>query len=109
MRGWQAKKRRTCALPVDKGYARKCKTTRSAGGYLFWLENIGSYHWGLMQGYSQTYEPWGGYFIRQQNGENLDLTKWQHDIYRFNGLPYVPQEIEVFRRFAKLADLRGNR
>lgn len=76
---------------------------------LFWLENIGSYHWGLMQGYSQTYEPWGGYFIRQQNGENLDLTKWQHDIYRFNGLPYVPQEIEVFRRFAKLADLRGNR
>ena len=34
MRGWQAKKRRTCALPVDKGYARKCKTTRSAGGYL---------------------------------------------------------------------------
>ena len=35
MRGWQAKKRRTCALPVDKGYARKCKTTRSAGGYLF--------------------------------------------------------------------------
>jgi len=37
MRGWQAKKRRTCALPVDKGYARKCKTTRSAGGYLFYV------------------------------------------------------------------------
>ena len=36
MRGWQAKKRRTCALPVDKGYARKCKTTRSAGGYLLY-------------------------------------------------------------------------
>ena len=76
---------------------------------LFWLENIGSYHWGLMQGYSQTYEPWGAYFIRQEKGENLDLTKWQHDIYRFNGLPYIPREIEVFRRFAELADKRENR
>ena len=75
---------------------------------LFWLENIGSYHWGLMQGYSQTYEPWGAYFIRQEKGENLDLTKWQHDIYRFNGLPYIPREIEVFRRFAELADKREN-
>ena len=76
---------------------------------LFWLENIGSYHWGLTQGYSQTYEPWGAYFIRQEKGENLDLTKWQHDIYRFNGLPYIPREIEVFRRFAELADKRENR
>lgn len=75
---------------------------------LFWLENIGSYHWGLTQGYSQTYEPWGVYFIRQEKGENLDLTKWQHDIYRFNGLPYIPREIEVFRRFAELADKREN-
>lgn len=40
MRGWQAKKRRTCALPVDKGYARKCKTTRSAGGYLLYLSGV---------------------------------------------------------------------
>lgn len=71
---------------------------------LFWLEHIGSYHWGLMQGYSQTYEPWGVYFIRQQRGEQLDLTRWQHDLYRFNGQPYIPQEIETFRRFAKLAD-----
>ena len=76
---------------------------------LFWLENIGTYHWGLMQGYSQTYEPWGAYFIRKEKGENLDLTKWQHDIYRFNGLPYIPREIEVFRRFAELADKRENR
>ena len=44
---------------------------------LFWLERIGSYSWGLMQGYSQTYEPWGGYFMREdfRNGK-LDLTGW---------------------------------
>ena len=76
---------------------------------LFWLENIGSYHWGLMQGYSQTFEPWGGYFLRQEKGEELDLTKWQHDLYRFNGLPYIPREIKVFREFAALADNRHDK
>ena len=71
---------------------------------LLYLEKIGSYHWGLMQGLSQTFEPWGGYFIRQANGENLDLTVWQHDIYRFNGMPYIPSEIKIFKKFAELAD-----
>ena len=71
---------------------------------LFYKEKIGSYHWGLMQGYSQTYEPWGIYFIRQSKGEKLDLTKWQHDIYRFNGMPYIPEEIEIFKKYSALAD-----
>lgn len=35
MHGWQANKKRTCTLPEVKGYARKCKTTGCAGGYLF--------------------------------------------------------------------------
>jgi len=34
MHGWQANKMRTCAQPVEKGYARKRKTTRYAGGFL---------------------------------------------------------------------------
>lgn len=71
---------------------------------LFYNERIGSYSWGLMQGYSQTYEPWGKYFIQQANGENIDLTKWQHDLYRFNGLPYIPKEIEIIRHYSSLAD-----
>lgn len=71
---------------------------------LLYLEKIGSYHWGLMQGFSQTFEPWGGYFIRQANGENLDLTVWQHDIFRFNGMPYIPSEIKTFKLFSSLAD-----
>jgi len=77
---------------------------------LFWLERIGSYSWGLMQGYSQTYEPWGGYFLREdfKNGK-LDLTGWQHDLFRFNGHPYDPNEIAVIRRFSALADEREAR
>ena len=72
---------------------------------LFWLERIGSYNWGLMQGFSQTYEPWGGYFTREdfKNG-TLDLTGWQHDLFRFNGLPYDPNEIRIIHRFCEQAD-----
>ena len=33
----------------------------------------------------------------------LDLTKWQHDIYRFNGLPYDVKEINTIKRFCVLA------
>ena len=73
---------------------------------LFYLERIGSYCWGLIQGYSQTYEPWGIYFVDQQNGVKRDITRWQHDLYRFNGLPYIPDEIEVMKHFAELADKR---
>jgi len=74
---------------------------------LFYLERIGSYSWGLMQGYSQTFEPWGGYFTNPAFMEGkLDLTKWQHDLYRFNGYPYDPKEIKLIRRFTELADRR---
>ncbi len=77
---------------------------------LFYLERIGSYHWGLIAGYSQTYEPWGNYFVEYlKEGSTLDLTKWQHDLYRFNGLPYDPKEIRTIKRFCKLADERDKR
>lgn len=74
---------------------------------LFYLERIGSYHWGLIQGFSQTYEPWGNYFVDYlKEGSKLDLTRWQHDLYRFNGLPYDVKEIELIKRFCRLADER---
>ena len=77
---------------------------------LFYLEKIGSYHWGLIAGYSQTYEPWGWYFVEYlKDGSTLDLTKWQHDLYRFNGLPYDPKEIKTIKRFCELADKRDKR
>lgn len=76
---------------------------------LYYLERIGSYNWGLIQGYSQTFEPWGGYYIRQSKGEELDLTLWQHDLYRFNGLPYIPAETKLIRRFCDLADARDRK
>jgi hypothetical protein len=79
---------------------------------LFYLEGIGSYHWGLIAGYSQTYEPWGKYFDEEQlramreAGINPDMSKWQHDLYRFNGYPYDEAEIATIKRFSRLADER---
>lgn len=70
---------------------------------LFYLEQIGSFHWGLIQGYSQTYEPHGGCFLNQDD-PNQDLTKWMHDLYRFNGYPYDPKEIKLIKHFCRLAD-----
>ena len=70
---------------------------------LLYVENVGSYHWGLFQGFSQTFEPWGGYYIAQEKGSDKDLTLWQHDIFRFNGLAYIPKEIRTFKRFADAA------
>jgi hypothetical protein len=73
----------------------------------FYFERIGSYHWGLMAGYSQTYEPWGGYFIEyMKEGSTVELFKWQHDLYRMNGLPYDPKEIKLIKRFCAYADKR---
>ena len=74
---------------------------------LFYLEKVGSYHWGLIQGYSQTYEPWGCYLgdiaDPDYNGDK-DFTKFQHDLYRFNGLPYIAREIEIIKDFSARAD-----
>ncbi len=74
---------------------------------LFYLEKIGSYHWGLIAGYSQTFEPWGCYYQElMREGSTIELFKWQHDLYRFNGLPYDKKEIRVIKRFSSIADER---
>jgi len=76
---------------------------------LFYLEEVGSYHWGLIQGFSQTYEPWGGYLKDIENPEYYgprDYTKLQHDLYRFNGKPYIAKEVQIMQQFAALADKR---
>ena len=73
---------------------------------LFYLERIGCYNWGLVQGFSQTFEPWGHYFAAQEKGVDWDLTRWQHDLFRFNGHPYDPTEIALIKRLCKMADER---
>ena len=74
---------------------------------LFYLNRIGSFHWGLIQGFSQTWEPYISFFNQPEfESGQLDLTKWQHDLYRFNGFPYDPKEIKLIKKFCDLADKR---
>ena len=73
---------------------------------LFYLERIGSYHWGLIAGFSQTYEPWGWFYRLHADDPHYDFTRWQHDLYRPNGLPYDTDEIKLIKKFCGLADRR---
>ncbi len=79
---------------------------------LFYLEKVACYCWGLVQGFSQTWEP-HGCFMQQIADPNyhgsLQLHLWQHDLYRFNGLPYIASEIALIQKFAALADKRWKR
>ena len=73
---------------------------------LFYLEKIGCYNWGFVAGKYQTYEPWEATWQSYYNGTNqdVDFTKWFHDLYRPNHRPYDPKEIELIKDFCKLAD-----
>ena len=72
---------------------------------LFFLEKIGCWNWGFVAGLSQTYEPWEGMWERYQAGDqNIDFTKWQHDLFRPSLRPYDPREIDLIKRLCKLSD-----
>ncbi len=73
---------------------------------LFYLEHVGCYNWGFVAGLYQTYEPWESIWQRYERGEadDIDFTKWQHDLIRPSLRPYDPKEIELIKRYCKRAD-----
>ncbi len=52
---------------------------------------VGALNWGLVAGRSQTFMPWGS----RPGSSEPEL--WFHDIFRPDGSPYDPQELEVIR------------
>lgn len=73
---------------------------------LFFLEKIGCYNWGFVAGLYQTYEPWEGLWkqIDAGRGGDIDVTRWQHDLFRPSHRPYDPREIAVIRKYCQLAN-----
>lgn len=73
---------------------------------LFYLEKIGAVNWGFVAGKYQTYEPYEPMWktIENGGGRDWDMTKWYHDLYRPSHHPYDPKEINLIKRFNKLAD-----
>jgi len=55
-------------------------------------ERIGCFHWGLVNGRTQTHLPWPAIARRVPQGQ------WHHDLLRPDGTPYDPEEIETFRK-----------
>lgn len=62
---------------------------------------IGSYIWGFVAGDTFTTEPWDSIWkdFKKNPKLNFDVTKWQHEIYRKNGHPYNPKEIEIIKKY----------
>ncbi len=73
---------------------------------LLYLEKIGAYNWGFVLGKYQTHEPWNGIWERMEKGEEFDVTKWQHDLFRPSFRPYNPREIDLIKKFNRMADER---
>ncbi len=73
---------------------------------LYYLEKIGCWNWGFVAGKTQTYEPWESYWRELENnpGADLDITKWQHDLFRPNLRPYDPMEITYIKAYSAAAD-----
>jgi hypothetical protein len=61
---------------------------------VFFEENIGCLHWGLVNGKTQTNLPWG-----HRPGDGPYNRIWQHDIYTQDLKMYSPYEFEVFKTF----------
>lgn len=57
-------------------------------------EGIGAYNWGFVAGKSNTIYPWDSW----QKAYDKEPPVWFHDIFRTDGAPYRPEEVEYIRR-----------
>ncbi len=62
---------------------------------LFKRERVGCYCWGLVNGKTQTHFPWGS----PKGAPEPEV--WHHDLFRRDGTPYRPEELEVIRSITR--------
>lgn len=71
---------------------------------LYYNNGIAIFNWGFVNGKFNGHEPWEACWKRYARGEDLDLSKWQHDLLRSNLRPYDPKEIDKFMLYFSMAD-----
>jgi len=91
--------------------ARHFGTTFEASLPIFKKNHIACYNWGLVAGKSQTHFGWETIIeMEKKKKENQYLKAqdpipepdlWFHDIFRIDGTPFEPKEIEFIKSFLK--------
>jgi hypothetical protein len=59
------------------------------------VHNVGMINWGLVQGKSQTHLPWDSW---QHPYIGREPSIWFHEVFRTDGRPYIPEEVEFIKR-----------
>jgi hypothetical protein len=55
---------------------------------------VGAINWGLVAGKTQTFLPWDSW---QKPYVNREPAVWFHEVFRTDGTPYRPDEVEFIR------------
>ena len=59
------------------------------------VHNVGMINWGLVQGKTQTHLPWDSW---QHPYIDREPSIWFHEVFRNDGKPYIPEEVEFIKR-----------
>jgi hypothetical protein len=59
------------------------------------VHNVGMINWGLVQGKTQTHLPWDSW---ERPYTDREPSIWFHEVFRTNGTPYIPEEVEFIKR-----------
>jgi hypothetical protein len=59
------------------------------------VHRVGMINWGLVQGKTQTHLPWDSW---QQPYVDREPSIWFHEVFRTDGQPYIPEEVEFIKR-----------
>jgi hypothetical protein len=59
--------------------------------------NVAAYNWGFVNGKSQTIYPWDSW----KKNYTAEPPVWFHDIFRQNGEPYDPKEVQLIKQLTK--------
>jgi hypothetical protein len=57
--------------------------------------NVAAINWGLVQGKAQTHLPWDSW---EHPYTDREPTIWFHEVFRTDGTPYIPEEVEYIKR-----------
>jgi hypothetical protein len=74
--------------------ARPAGSTFQAILPYFKQQHVGAYNWGFVAGKTQTLYPWDSWEKRYTSAPPV----WFHDIYREEGAPIDPEEIQVIKK-----------